>query len=72
MRIITFHQQVVGLEEKYDLTDGWRLIGREDKKDRFTLVKGADDDPIDQVLVCNVVVGFTALQSESELSPMKL
>ena len=36
--------EIVGLEERFDLAKGWSLIGREDKKDRFTLVRGELDD----------------------------
>jgi len=37
-------QQVVGLEERFDLAKGWSLALREDKKDRFTLVRGDEED----------------------------
>ncbi len=36
------------MEEKFDLAHGWKLIGREDKKDRFTLVKGSDENDYEE------------------------
>ena len=45
-------EQVVGLQEDFDLGDGWKLLVREDKKDRFTLIRTGpkmDSDEIAQV-----------------------
>lgn len=36
--------QIIGLEERFDLAKGWSLALREDKKDRFTLVRGDEND----------------------------
>ena len=36
---LTHNGEVVGLEESFNLGDGWKLLVREDKKDRFTLIR---------------------------------
>ena len=42
----------MGLQEDFDLGDGWKLLVREDKKDRFTLIRTGpkmESDEIAQV-----------------------
>jgi hypothetical protein len=36
---LTHNGEVVGMEEEFNLGDGWKLLVREDKKDRFTLIR---------------------------------
>mmetsp|Transcript_38299 Transcript_38299/g.59783 ORF Transcript_38299/g.59783 Transcript_38299/m.59783 type:complete len:309 (+) Transcript_38299:1786-2712(+) len=45
---ITHNGELSGVEETYDLSQGWKLVAREDKKDRFTLVRsGPASNPSD-------------------------
>ena len=40
---------MVGLQEDFDLGDGWKLLVREDKKDRFTLIRTGPKMESDEV-----------------------